>query len=232
MDKFEQMDKQKEEDFKYLMDRIKKLTEAIYRVTELYPDKEPLKWSLREKVVSLYEKMMSLFSFKDNKIILSNRVISQSLDDILENFIKIINTLDLSFSDGFISGINFEILKREFSALKSFIEGEKDSFLEGQKFLISPKDEQNKENKKFQKKEPSFNGHNVHNNHNGHNEKRQAMILDFLKKRGKANIREISSIFENVGIKSIQRDLLDLVRTHQLRTEGEKRWRIYFLDQI
>jgi len=36
-------------------ERIQKLTEALYRVTELFPDKEPLKWQLRANAIELLD---------------------------------------------------------------------------------------------------------------------------------------------------------------------------------
>ncbi len=34
-----------------LCDRIQKITEALYRVTDLLSDKEPLKWQLRDSAI-------------------------------------------------------------------------------------------------------------------------------------------------------------------------------------
>ena len=42
----------------YVTDRIQKLTAALYRVTDLLSDKEPLKWTLRDKALNLYDDLV------------------------------------------------------------------------------------------------------------------------------------------------------------------------------
>ena len=37
----------------FVTDRIQKLTAALYRVTDLLSDKEPIKWTLRDKALNL-----------------------------------------------------------------------------------------------------------------------------------------------------------------------------------
>ena len=44
----------------FLMDKAKKLTGALYRVTDLYSDKEPLKWALRDRAMTVYTSVMSV----------------------------------------------------------------------------------------------------------------------------------------------------------------------------
>lgn len=224
-------DKNSENSFIYVMDRIKKLTEALYRVTDLYPEKEPLKWTLREKAINLYDKLMSIISLRlAQKAIptIDAKSTSQVFEDILNSFQKIIDTLELASLGGFVSDINFEILKREYSSLYSFFEGQRAKITMDQKLLISPSLRE-----PIPKKEKTARpiGHNGQKGQKTSGSKeRQEKILDFLQKNGKKTIKEIALIFEGISVKTIQRDLLNLVKAGNLKAEGEKRWRVYSIE--
>ena len=58
---------------------------------------------------------------------------------------------------------------------------------------------------------------------------RQSVILNLLKKKGEIMIKDVSPLIEGVSEKTIQRELLTLVKSGILRKEGEKRWSKYFL---
>lgn len=183
----------------YVMDRIKKLTSALYRVTDLLSDKEPLKWTLRDKAIEIYDNFL-----KDKDIILSD----------------IINILDLFSSESSIFNINYDILKKEYKNLKLFIEENKKSIIMEQKPIIDLSIGQSPirhtEEKEQRPKEPKENN-------------RKEKVIELLKDQGSRTISELMPFFEQISEKSIQRDLIDLVRMGKVVTEGEKRWRKYKL---
>ncbi len=183
---------------KELMDKVQKLTTALYRVTDLYPDKEPLKWTLRNDAVYAYTNLMSVKDYSD----------------VLNAISRIIHILELASTSGFISSLNFEILKKEYIKLQESLEGRKQKAL-----LIEP------DLNKGQKQE--HNGQKKIMAISGGSDERKARIREFLAKNGKKTIREIISIFDGVSEKSVQRELLDMVKSGELTAEGEKRWRIY-----
>ncbi|MFA4890666.1 MAG: hypothetical protein WC587_03525 [Candidatus Paceibacterota bacterium] len=192
---------------KIITDRVKKLTEALYRVTDLYPDREPLKWALRESSLSIYTNLMSIMSDRNFK----------NFGGITKDISNIINTLDLASLGGFISDINFEILKREYSSLKSMIDSQKELVLIEQKIELEQP----------QKKIVA-----VSDRVSDTMSDRKSKIMDIISKEGKKTIKEILPIFDNISEKSVQRDLLELVKSGKLITEGEKRWRAYSITQI
>ncbi len=178
----------------YVMDRIKKLTNALYRVTDLLSDKEPLKWTLRDKAIDLY-----------------NNLINNKFD----GFSMIINILDLFSPESSISNLNYDILKKEYIKLKSFIEENKETIIPEQSLILDLSIGQNSI------------GHTeeIHTSNS-----RKEKILEFLKDQGSKTISEITPLFQEISEKSIQRDLIDLVRLGKVVTEGEKRWRKYKLE--
>lgn len=194
---------------KIITDRVKKLTEALYRVTDLYPDKEPLKWTLRELSLNIYTDTMSVMSDRNFK----------NFGGIIKNISNIINTLDLASLGGFISDINFGILKREYSSLKSMIDSQKELVLIEQKIEL--------EQPRQKSATVSDRMSNIENVRYQTFSDRKKKIVDFIDTNGKKTIKEILPIFDNISEKSVQRDLLELVKSRKLITEGEKRWRAY-----
>jgi HD superfamily phosphohydrolase len=193
-----------------IMDKVQKLTGALYRVTDLLSDKEPLKWALRNKAINIYDNITSLIFVKNKDNI---------IEETLNNFCRLINILELIPMTAFISNLNFEILKKEYVNLKAFIEDKRADISPEQKLLsdisIGQKLNGHIEGNRISRRKSDFlNG-------------RKQKICDFLANQGPKNISEITPIFEEISEKSIQRDLLDLVQSGKLKTEGEKRWRKY-----
>ncbi|OHA88307.1 MAG: hypothetical protein A2653_01015 [Candidatus Zambryskibacteria bacterium RIFCSPHIGHO2_01_FULL_43_25] len=62
--------------------------------------------------------------------------------------------------------------------------------------------------------------------------KRQSVIINFLKKKKSAMIKDISSLIGDCSEKTIQRELNFLVIDGVLYKEGERRWTRYFLAKV
>ncbi len=240
-----------------LMDKMQRLTGALYRVTELYPDKEPLKWTLRDDAVYLYTNLTALIILRmSDSVDMSDRQdVSDMIDmsdsncsyeKIMNVLYKIIHSLELASMGGFISDINFEILKKEYSLLKQLLEGGKDSFILERKLLggseadsimgASDNDVSSRRinglkqgnNSTIKKKEKGhMNNHISRRVSGGELNERRVKILNFIKKNGKKTISEIALICNGVSEKTIQRDLFGMVKMGELMAEGEKRWRVY-----
>jgi len=103
-----------EERYHYMEDRIGKITNALYKVTDFLPDKEPLKWSLRASSVDI---LVNIVSLKDKDS--QGKVVFFA--DIFESLNKVVHMLDLASVNGFIAGLNFEILKREYEKIGEII---------------------------------------------------------------------------------------------------------------
>lgn len=223
----------------HLLDKIKKLTNALYRVTDLLSDKEPLKWTLRNKAVIIYENLVSV-------ILLTGEVKDKNyiLNETLNYISQLINTLELVSMGTYVSNLNFEILKKEYINLKSFIEGSKDEIVAEQKLLSDTSIGQKADNghkadaqhsvpRKAPRKDDIVR-HSVANTEMVANTgiDRKQKIFELIKKEGAKTISEITPFFSGVSAKSVQRDLLELVRTGKLNAEGEKRWRKYKLTDV
>lgn len=60
---------------------------------------------------------------------------------------------------------------------------------------------------------------------------RQSVIINLLKRKKEIMIKDVSPLIEGVSEKTIQRELLAMVKSGLLRKEGEKRWSRYSLAQ-
>ncbi len=217
-------------------DKIQKLTEALYRVTELFPDKEPLKWQLRNNSVEILDFFISI----ENKEIFNP-------GNIFDLFRKINRLLELaSSSNAFISNINFEILRREYLCLIEEI-----NKMRFPKEIMSPKSLLVISNGQNIVHNGQRNGHNRHlptdgekvikkeenkENNNGQSsipvlsKNREKQIISVIKPNEWKTIQEIAASLPNISIKNIQRGLLGMVEAGILKKEGDKRWRKYSLS--
>ena len=56
---------------------------------------------------------------------------------------------------------------------------------------------------------------------------RSEKIISILRTRGKLGIKDISTHFNGVSEKTIQRDLISLIVSRKIRREGDRRWALY-----
>ena len=226
----------------YLCDRIQKVTNAAYRVTDLLSDKEPLKWAMREKAVSIFSNLIS----SSNKTFLEK-------NNSLEEAEQLINQLIILFSlfedEKSVSGMNFKILKQEYASISETIAKERNSrdffkifWGEEQK---TPKlsnghaigqDSKEMSNKKsngqpVEAKEAKQEVKNKKstNKNISTTERRKEQIFQIIKDKGQITVGELSSVFAEYSEKTIQRDLLEMVSKGILTKQGDKRWRTYIL---
>lgn len=111
--------------FVYAYKKTERLITAVYMVTDILSDYDPLKNNVRESSLGLLSAILLL---KDEP------TSQRAFKEIYESVIHTVSMLDISFSTGKISEMNASVLKREFHALlehiTSFFEGG-DSAIEG-----------------------------------------------------------------------------------------------------
>lgn len=105
----------KEEIIKEILSHSKKITEALYRITDLFPDKEPLKWLLRNESVQIFQ----LFVLFSNTNDLAKKF--SCFEKISPKINQITHTLELASLNSFAANINFEVIKREYENINNII---------------------------------------------------------------------------------------------------------------
>lgn len=106
----------------FVLTKIERLTSALYMVTNVLPDSEPLKWKLRDKGLSLMTD-----TNKTLKTILFTHLADQkqtqcpSAEKVTTGLEEILSLIEVAIGSGSVSLMNFTILKKEYSALKEMV---------------------------------------------------------------------------------------------------------------
>lgn len=174
-------------------------------VTAFIEDKDPVKWKIREKCLSL---------MSDIEILNEQKVIGH-ID-------RMVHLLDVVLINDLASRMNFSLLKQEYLALREQLL--KSQPVLGQEKRRSPSASAAA---KLPNSASLINGNKATEGASS----RQGAILQSLKNRGGwLSIKEINEILPEWSAKILQRELQALVLSGKVRRVGEKRWSRYAVD--
>lgn len=222
----------------HIYERVQKITEALYRVTDLFSEKEPLKWLLRREGLEIFNSLLKIKSSAPNERI-------RTLDLISHQIKHTVQILDLASSGSFISEANFQVLKREYEALVDFMTARNLELLTETTAVLSIgqapighifnpvrkiNNNVHKESASIlnsKKAEMPLNKEKPSEKSNDLNERRDK-IISIIKNRDWVSIGELAQEFGGqISEKTIQRDLAGMTSDGLLLKEGDKRWRKY-----
>lgn len=186
--------------------KLSKLATAAYMVTAFIDDKDPVKWKIREKCLSL---------MSDTEILNEQKIIGH-ID-------RMVYLLDIVLVNELASRMNFSLLKQEYLALRGQVT--KSTLLNLTERRRSPGGGAS----------PSLSGPSGASNSSNKapeaSSSRQGAILQKLKNRGGwLSITEIKETLPDWSAKIIQRELQALVLAGKVKRIGEKRWSRYAVD--
>jgi DNA-binding transcriptional ArsR family regulator len=101
----------------YVSKKLEKLTTALYMVTDIMNDQEPMKWKLRESGVELLSDIMLATGASQNERMNLLRLVEKKIE-------KVISFLDVAGTARMMSEMNATILKKEYVAIKDTIQNE------------------------------------------------------------------------------------------------------------
>lgn len=212
--------------------KTEKIVTAIYLVTNFLAEDNPLRKSLRNSSIELLSLIGSVvFSAHPNP--------TKARSEIRFQASQIISSLSIAFYSGYISEMNYRILEKElelyvnentplFSALKDNInlsEIDLNPTIISQSANIINKPANNVTNKrqktiyKTEKVSPV----------DIRKKSRKDSIISVLQGKDSVTIKDISEVISDCSEKTIQRELLSLVKEGVLKKEGERRWSTYSL---
>lgn len=116
--------------FGYVVRKAEKLTTALYLVTDIMSEKEPMKWKARESAVDLLSDITITPSLSVSEKMTMLRNITKKTE-------KIIAFLDIAQSAHLMSEMNASVLKREYLVLKDNLDGEWNDVYEKSKSIFS-----------------------------------------------------------------------------------------------
>lgn len=218
---------------------VKKIVEthhALYRVTDLLPKREPLRKMLRENANTILTYIMGECGMETVENI-EFRIRALAKIEVVQNTLIGIKEL------GYCHPVNFEVLEREYNEIGGYfkkiaqvsnVQGEtlnkkEDDFVRVFEGGVA---EEVKE-EVAQEKQPivrEYEEKSVQNNGFGYNERKQA-IVSFIKERKEVRSTELATIFSNrFSLKTLQRDLAELIGQKVIDKQGEKRWAVYRMN--
>ncbi|MEI6494700.1 MAG: hypothetical protein WCO03_01405 [bacterium] len=229
----------------YVLLKAEKIVSAVYAVTAFLSDSEPLKWKLREASLSL----LSELSFLRQR---GGVYRGTMLDHAVNHLRSFVSLIDVGLVGGFVSEMNFRILRNECVGLINKIgEMANDNSLErslmvDMPLLIAPPslvpetsanlsyishDLNLKDRKLFNPQSRNTNQSYVDNSPKvtNHNNTRREAIIKFVRGKGWTAIKDIAAAVPDCSVKTVQRELVTLVNDGLLKKQGDRRWSRYLM---
>lgn len=224
--------------FDVIYKKAYRLSTAVYLVSNLMSDKEELKTKIKNLALDLVSVSVSM---KD----LPSIGVLNTIGNIEKKSLELMSLLDIAANAGLISGMNASIIRTEFD---SFL-GEISSYSENLKYLKSGfiKSVFSKPHSDVANiaKVPNLAGDraeslsaisddvkisNAGNGYKGHKRKdvRRELIMDFIKRHDGSSIKDISPNIRGCSEKTVQREIIELIKSGLVRKEGERRWSRYY----
>lgn len=194
-------------------DNIINLTKIVYKLSLLFPKKEPLRYKIRELADNILSNWIRYYDFNQ----FQNNSNNQTNKIFLKEIIKEINVLD-SFleivqSQQWVSRDDILAIQREYANLNKKIITK---IIELKENKEEQKNNQLELNSTFSKKRNSFN-------------ERWEKIIDFLKKNKKVQVWQIKEIMPEITKRTLRRDFEALLKKGLVERIGEKNNTFYQL---
>lgn len=231
----------------FIYKKVEKLTIAIHLVTNTVPENEPVRTRLRNITLAFLSDILVL---KDG----FRAGGPERTNSLLALLVEIISLLEVANASGYLSTMNLGVLRQECVRLGQFIREVEDTadaetlvFEEGY-FEAGSFKGQNMEGMSYTGNESAKmrtrasyerqsaresgepkggKRHTPSLRHQG----RQAEILKLIREKGHISVKDIVDVIDDCSEKTLQRELLMLVKRGVLKKKGERRWSTYTLAQ-
>ncbi len=186
---------------------LTKMTLALYRVTELFPKNEPLKFFLRQKANRIMTD--SVLIFLKNPISLTKNQKDKIREQVLRDIKIIQRYFEIAKDQDWVDKRNFFVLEREYDRIGEIIRERKDK----DSFQIHSKSQTVKIKEEGLPKE------------------RCEKILEFLREKDRAQIWELKEIFADISKRTLRRDFDYLMNKGLVKRIGEGRQTFYKINR-
>jgi DNA-binding transcriptional ArsR family regulator len=235
----------------FVYKKTERFSTAIYLVSNLMSDNEPLKWQLRTQTMSLMPiagtLAISTISDKFNAI-----------KKLTVSMIEILSLFEVAYKSQLMSEMNFKLLRKELVVFISemskpslnlstsgvsfdpeFFNLPHATFEGTQNTLDTQKEKPRSSVRKNTIKDTKVTQNNLSDNTQivavisprteTKNTRKEAILKILKEKSGPLMIKDFSYVIKDCSEKTIQRELLSLVANGVLHKEGERRWSRYSL---
>ncbi len=221
----------KDHNFVFVFKKTEKIVAAIYLVTNLFSDHEPIKWTLRKKSGD------ALSFIVDHEYVDHSNYTYFSFG-LKKSLLELVSLLEICHRSGLVSPMNFSILKHELVELAHFVERWEHTKTEDRTevSLAGVFDDvhtaPSTPTSFVPKKETSHTPVAVSKQTYVQDKtKRQEMIIELIRKHKELTIKDISGVIKDCSEKTIQRELIYLIEKGVLKKTGERRWSKYSIVQ-
>lgn len=229
-----------EEYLLFIFKKTEKITSALYLISGLLKDEEPIKWELRDKGINLISSSFTASSSLPGD---KNAVIQSLFTAALET----LSLLNVARISNLISEMNHRLLVREIDNIVVLLRdhlamsAEKAGYVLSESFFKTPdmftsgfKSDTRRsrgsgttgDKENYAQEDRYVKGHDSLQQKKT---SRQETILTVLRSQSNLTIKDFSKVIKDCSEKTIQRELLDLVGRGLVKKEGERRWSRYSL---
>lgn len=229
----------------YIFKKTEKITSGLYLVSGLLKDDEPIKWEIRDKGMDL----LSASFNASNSVPGDKNYVIQSLFTAALETISLLNVAKIS---NLISDMNHSLLVKEIDQVVKLL---KDRLVENAEsaglvlseqffrtpslfttdFKVSDKsvfsgkkvDIPLNERKNKRKLSDIDSSHSVVEVKKAD---RRENIINVLKERSNLTVKDFTKVIKDCSEKTIQRELVEMVKIGLVKKEGERRWSRYSLN--
>jgi hypothetical protein len=219
----------------YVFKKTEKIAAALYLVSGLLKDNEPIKWELRDHGMELISASFhAACSVPGDK----NSVIQSLFTAALETM----SLLNVGRISGLISEMNYTLLIREIDHVVDLLRERLTQNAENAGYVLSESFFKTSDSfstgfRSDAKSSSQTSGTNPDYRHAAYSTEqvstkktsRQEAILGLLKSQSGLTIKDFSRVIKGCSEKTIQRELIDLVERGLVKKEGERRWSTYSL---
>lgn len=214
------------------------ITNKIYRMTLLFPKKEPLRYKIREiadEVLANFVSWEALRNFNPGSFAADWEKRYKDSVFLLERNLEILkNYFEITKWQNWVSYFDVLEIQEKYDKMQSSFKQEVEGFKEETATLLTPDaDKQNQiedsllkekiEDKKVSK------GPSSAADKERKLDTRKEKILEFLKEKDKAQVQEIKEIFPDVSKRTIRRDFVQLLKQGLVEKIGERNNTFYKL---
>jgi hypothetical protein len=240
-----------EEYLLYVFKKVEKITAALYLVSGLLKDEEPIKWELRDRGMDLLTSSFTASSSMPG----DKNVVIQALFTAALETISLLNVAKIS---NLVTEMNHRLLVREIDNILSTLRDRLAANAESAGYVLSdaffktpnlfssdfrPTPGQSVNKSADQSRQAGGSSKTISGemlainrpSHKGHADvqekksERQETIISALKGQSNLTIKDFSRIIKGCSEKTIQRELLAMVDQGLIKKEGERRWSRYSL---
>jgi hypothetical protein len=219
----------------YIFKKTEKITAALYLVSGLLKDDEPIKWELRDRGIDLVSSSFTASSAMPG----DKGAVIQSIFTAALETLSLLNVAKIS---NLISDMNHKILVKEIDLVVGMLRdrlaqnAEKAGYVLSESFFRTPDlfasgfrtdyKGHSSSGKAESTKGVSIQGHvSVRQKKTN----RQEVILNVLKTQSNLTVKDFAKVIKDCSEKTIQRELIDLLNQGLIKREGERRWSRYSL---